>query len=371
MKVLFACLGAHGHTYPMLPLAAAVRRRGHEVAFATTTEFAPAVRRHGLRHVPAGIAPHAPLGDRPPAETPRDVITALFTSTLPRRNHADLSPFLRRWRPDLVVREVANLGAALAARQAGVPGVCHGYGGMWRDEDLPAGWEPTLALAAELGVDLPADDPLVHGDPYLDVCPPSLQNPGFLARHDVLPLRPVPFAEPGELPAWVGEHPLVYLTLGTAYGHAGVLRAAITGLAALTGVRVLVAAGPNVAVAELGAVPDHVTVLPWVPQAALLAHADLVVHHGGSGTTLGACGAGVPQLVLPQGADQFGNAAAVTARGLGDRLVGGDVTADAIADRARRLLADPAVRDAARVVAAEVAAMPSPDDVAALLPGLA
>jgi hypothetical protein len=48
----------------------------------------------------------------------------------------------------------------------------------------------------------------------------------------------------------------------------------------------------------------------------------LVVHHGGSGTTLSAAAAGVPQLVLPQGADQFANAGALTGVGVAGALVG-------------------------------------------------
>ena len=117
--------------------------------------------------------------------------------------------------------------------------------------------------------------------------------------------------------------------------------------------------------------PDNVVVLPWVPQADLLPHVDLVVHHGGSGTTMGTFGAGVPQLVLPQGADQFNNAEMVTEAGLGDQLLGDDVTAEAIAAKARHLLTDEAVLGAARAIAAEVAAMPSPHDVARTLPDYA
>ncbi|MGH3860677.1 glycosyltransferase, partial [Actinokineospora sp.] len=172
--------------------------------------------------------------------------------------------------------------------------------------------------------------------------------------------------EPGELPAWVAEHdqPLVYLTLGTAFGQVGVLRTAISGLATLPA-RVVVAAGPTVEIADLGATPDNVTVLPWVSQADLLPHTDLVVHHGGSGTTLGALAAGVPQLFIPQGADQFVNADAVTAGGAGLQLVGDAITVEAVAANASNLLADNAVAARSREVAAEIAAMPSPAETAA------
>ncbi|MEA5365934.1 hypothetical protein VA596_40855 [Amycolatopsis sp., V23-08] len=57
--------------------------------------------------------------------------------------------------------------------------------------------------------------------------------------------------------------------------------------------------------------------------------------------------------------------------GGGARLLAAEVTPDAVAEKARHLLTDSSVRDAARALAAEVAAMPSPAEVAAQLPSFA
>lgn len=175
-----------------------------------------------------------------------------------------------------------------------------------------------------------------------------------MAENERIVLRPVGWNEPGELLGLVHEdEPLVYLTLGTAFGNVDVLKGAIEGLAKLP-VNVLVAAGPSVDVEELGGVPSNVYLAAWVPQADLLTHVALVVHHGGSGTTLGTFAAGHPQLVIPQGADQFTKAEAVLAAGVGTRL-----------------LPDETIQAAAKSLAEEVASMPSPDDVAAQLPAYA
>ncbi|MCE7000967.1 glycosyltransferase [Saccharothrix sp. S26] len=379
MRILFSSLGSHGHTYPLLPLAIAARELGHDVTFVTGEAFANALTAHGIEHVPGGLgmreaAAQAGAEVQQAQDVEPELVSFVFGSVLPRRFVADVAPVIADRKPDLVVHEFANPGAGLAAKLAGVPALCHSFGRMWRANELTDLAQGHLeAVAADLGVELPDGDLMALGNPYLDICPPSVQDPGFLAAaRDRIPLRPVPFAEPGELPQWVLDHrePLVYLTLGTMFGEAGVLRTAIEGLAAVDA-KVLVAAGPTVDADALGELPDNVVVRPWVPQADLLPHVDLVVHHGGSGTTLGTFGAGVPQLVLPQGADQFSNAEAVTAAGLGEQLLGADVTAEAITARARHLLADEAVRDAARAIAAEVAAMPSPHDVARTLPDYA
>jgi MGT family glycosyltransferase len=238
---------------------------------------------------------------------------------------------------------------------------------------LAGAGDHVAGLAAELGLDPAVVAGPGLGDPFLDICPPTLQDPAFLAgftpdRAPRVPLRPVPFAEPAPLPAWVTEPgpPLVYLTLGTAFAEGGVLRTAIDGLGRLPA-RVLVATGPLIDTASVDDLPDTVRVEQWVPQADLLPHAALAVHHGGSGTTLGALASGVPQLLLPQGADQFDNAEAVVAVGAGRRLLPAEATPDAVADAAASLLTDPQPRAAAGALAREIAAMPSPAAVVAEL----
>lgn len=114
---------------------------------------------------------------------------------------------------------------------------------------------------------------------------------------------------------------------------------------------------------NLGTLPDNVRPLPWVPLAELLRVCDAVVHHGGSGSTLTGLQAGVPQLMLPQGADNFAVADALTATGAALSS-----TSDAV-DTAllTRLVADPALREGAARLRAENEALPTP---AALVPDI-
>ncbi|WP_370970600.1 glycosyltransferase [Amycolatopsis sp. cg9] len=383
MRLLFTSLGSFGHTFPLVPLAVAARDAGHDVVFATSEDFLPQLTKAGLETAAAGLAIADAFGQafaesgppgprRPPGEIPPEVlgpiVAKVFGEVMPERFVADLLPLFEHVRPDLVVSEAGNSGGAFAALKAGIPVVAHGFGRVSSEDPMVTRIRDAIrAHAATLGIEVGED--LAFAGPFIDICPESVQEPGFLARATRVPLRPVGWSEPGDLPAGVLDkrRPLVYLTLGTAMGHAGVLGAAIAGLSGLD-VDVLVATGPTVDPAVLGEVPENVRLEAWVPQSELLPHVDLVVHHGGSGTTLGAFGAGLPQLLLPQGADQFSNADAVVAAGVGARLLAAEVTADAVASQARRLLTDTAVADATRALAAEVAAMPSPTDVAAHLP---
>jgi Erythromycin biosynthesis protein CIII-like, C-terminal domain len=196
-----------------------------------------------------------------------------------------------------------------------------------------------------IGLELPTKTVDAPGRPHIDICPPSLQDKEFVATQERIELRPVPYSAAAAPPTWVSRRtsrPIVYLTLGTAFGTPELLTTAIEGLARLDA-RVVVAAG-RVRPDQLGDVPDNVTVQPWVAQAKLLPHVDVVVHHGGSGTTLGALAVGAPQLILPQGADQFANADAVGAAGAGVLLLPDELSANAIAEAHAQAAAAPRTR---------------------------
>ncbi|MFE0027897.1 glycosyltransferase [Amycolatopsis sp. NPDC059021] len=382
MRLIFTALGGYGHSFPLIPLAVAARDAGHDVSFATAQDFLPNIEKAGITSVAAGITMSEAFteaakevgGD--PTQLPQEelfkVIGRVFGEFLPRAFATGLGPVFAEHRPDLVIYETVNAGGAYAAKQAGIPCVGHTFGRMAEfdlGEEIRA---RARATAAEFGV----EDDLQgsFGDHVVDICPKSVQSQEFLAVAKRIPLRPVGWTVPGDLPAGIEgrdrSRPLAYLTLGTAFGNTDVLVKAITGLAALD-LDVLVATGPSVDLASLGEVPSNVRLEAWVPQSELLPHVDVVVHHGGSGTTMGAFGAGLPQLFLPQGADQFANAEAALAAGVADQLVGDALTAEAVTEKTRALMTDTAVRDAARALAEEIAAMPSPAEVAATLPDYA
>jgi MGT family glycosyltransferase len=154
--------------------------------------------------------------------------------------------------------------------------------------------------------------------------------------------------------------------MGTVFNDPEPLEAVLAGLAELD-VRVLVTVGPRADPAVLGTQPAHVRVERYVPQSLVLPHCGAVVSHAGSGTVLATLTLGLPQLCLPQGADQFLNAAAVASAGAGISLMPGEATPDAIRNAVTNLVGDASFRAAAGRVSASIASMPSPDDVAAVL----
>ena len=105
----------------------------------------------------------------------------------------------------------------------------------------------------------------------------------------------------------------------------------------------------------------------WVDQAEVLGRCSAVVSHGGSGTFLGALARGLPQLCLPQAADQFRNARAGLRAGAALSLEPDEVSPRAVRAAVGRLLAEPGLRAGAGRLAAEIDGMPSPAEVVQVL----
>ncbi len=101
----------------------------------------------------------------------------------------------------------------------------------------------------------------------------------------------------------------------------------------------------------------------------MLPQASAVVHHGGSGSTLGALAAGVPAVVVPLFADQSHNARRVEASGAG--LVVAPPDAGAIRGAVERLIEDPSHREGAERLAAEMGGQKRIEEAVDLLAGLA
>jgi UDP-N-acetylglucosamine transferase subunit ALG13 len=286
---------------------------------------------------------------------------------------------IKTWAPQVVVSETAALAAPLACELTGCVQVTHGFGMP------PPDWllqEAADAMAdcwrSATGGPAPADAGIFR-HLYLDIYPPALQLPERVRTVRIqrlqacVPQRAAGQALPGALSGQfkgLENWPLVYLSFGTVVNRAPALQAAAAALARLQ-VRTVVTVGRDGDVHLLDPLPANMHVLPFIAQADLLPHCSLVVSHGGSGTMLAGLAHGLPQLVLPQGADQFINAAALDVSGAGIALRMPDATADQLQDAveaaAQTLLRDPKYQHQAARIAENMAAMPCADAVAARL----
>ncbi|MGW6270626.1 nucleotide disphospho-sugar-binding domain-containing protein [Streptomyces sp. NPDC055060] len=378
MRVLFISTPSASHFTPLAPLAWALRGAGHDVVVAGQPDIDGIVRASGFVGFQTGaafdgeavllrgLAPwQRPLQVRPRDRLRIEGYARAWSGHAERvvRQHLD---FARSYRPDLIVGDPLEYSTLIIGRALDVPVVHHRWGvDSLAGEALGFAREHLRELCAELGVGaLP--DPAV----LLDPCPPSLQLPGAAPG---VPVRHVPYSANWRLPdgfPWDEGQDGGTRRVGLSLG--GTLRLNGTGFV----VRLLRALGeiPDIEVlatvpAELrglvGEVPATVRCVGAVPLGLLLEQCAAVVHHGGSGTSMTATLAGLPQLVLPQIADNFGH---------GDRLarLGAAVSLDKaeaqdapkrLRDALTDVLDDPRYTGAARRLRAEMLLMPTPAGV--------
>lgn len=371
MRVLFSSSAGYGHIFPLLPLAQAFRDRGDAVAFATSSSYAPHVEAAGLQLLPTGLdekevnarfeparaeALTLPIPERRPF-----VFTQRFALLeAPSRIDA-LREHVQAFQPDLILHESAELAAPVVAAQFGLPSMQHTFGRMisWPAIEMAA--VAVAPMWERAGVALEPHAGMFRGA-LIDICPPSLDSERPPAGTTVLPLRPVATSVPNHS----GERPLIYATLGTVVSSARTLDILLAGLADLDA-DVLLTTGWQNDPAALSTIPPNATVERFIPQAEVLPRCSLIVTHAGSGSMLGALAHGVPMLAVPHAADQFENAAASVAAGAARVVMPDDLSEDTVREAARALLDDRSYRDAARKVAAEIAAMPSAAEVAGRL----
>lgn len=387
MRVLCTCLPGHGHFNPMLALAQGLARAGHEVAFATAADFCPHIEGTGFAAFPAGLSLARQMEAARRLYPEQDALVAMerFEQFVPRMlagvaapaRAADLVPLVEEWKPDLLVHDETEFAGPVAAARAGIP---------WADQSV--GILRPLAMARLAGATLAPLCRRYGADVgpfggmfrylYIDVAPPSLQSPDIgqvAVAHAVQNATIDPGAEGESLPEWVhrlpADRPVVYVSLGTVFNATArnVFAAVLEGLRAEPVTAVLTIGADNDP-DDFGPQPDHVHVERFIPQSLLLPFCDAVVNQGGT-AILPILAHGLPLLVLPQGANQFHNAEACVAAGVGRRLLPGEVSPEAVRRGVRALLDDPGLREAARRVQTELADMPGPEVGVALLEQLA
>jgi UDP:flavonoid glycosyltransferase YjiC (YdhE family) len=371
MRILFVASPLVGHVLPLVPLAQAFAKAGHDVVVASAAEALAPARAAGLdaRDVAPGFdirKVFLPGAARHPVLAVREarglggtkLVGHLFAGVF-RRMAEGVVALADEQRPDLVVHEPLAATGSLAAARRGVPVVTVDASLFDADELRNTTLAKVGSTARRFGVSAfpPLAEKLAPG-------PPSVVGPDR-GR----PMRYVPVAGNRPAPAELtrpGERPRIVVTRSTIDDPRPdpLMRSVV---AAADGAEldvILVRPDPRVAKRPL---PSNVRTVDWLSFPAVFPAAAGVVHHGGAGTLLTALAAGVPQLVIEGAGDRTVHARMVAARGAGLAVRAKDVTAAVL----ERLVSDDGLARNAREVAEEIAAMPSPEELVEPLAALA
>ncbi|MFD7441632.1 macrolide family glycosyltransferase [Streptomyces sp. NPDC059909] len=356
--ISFLNIAMHGHVNPTLPVVAELVRRGHTVTYHTSPAFGEEIEATGARvHLYPG-------GDQPLPDPPVPVTLMEGLARTAVRFLPGVLTDLRRVQPELIVHDSACLWGAVAARELKVP-AASSFTTFAYNRHVPSptrgSWDllsDATARPRSLQGYLRARWRLhrqfdARGLPLVDVAnirqplnlvytsrafQPSAEDfdQSYRFVGPSIGARPV---DPS-FPVDRLQDPVLYASLGTVFNAAPqLLRSFATALAPLGGT-VIVSTGQTDP-AALGPLPANVLARRFVPQPEVLARAALFVTHGGVNSVNEAMYAGVPMLVVPQGADQPMVARRVVELGAGLSIRTQDVTEGSVRALAGRLLDDP------------------------------
>jgi UDP:flavonoid glycosyltransferase YjiC (YdhE family) len=382
VRILLTFAGGFGHAEPLVPVAAATRAAGHDVAFLGRASVLARLAERGFAVLSDGFPPDEERTEitplmAPDADYEQQVLRSGFAGEYARRRAARVAEVCSDWGADVVVCDEPDFGAQVAAERLGLPyacSLCLASGSFVRPEVVA---EPVDALRAANG--LPPDPGLLAPARHLVISPfpPSFRDPAFPLPPTAVSIRPA-LPEPGgadDVLAWLAARPArptVYFTLGTVFNmESGDLFDRVLGGLRELDANVLATVGREIDPARFGAQPDHVRIERFVPQAAVLPHCTVVVNHGGSGSTIGALAAGLPVVLLPMGADQPLNAERCVALGAGVALDVMGCTPQHVGAAVEHLLREPSFRAAAARVRDEIAGLPGPKTAVALIEAIA
>ncbi len=341
--IAMVSIPAPGHVNPSLEIIRELVARGHRVTYANDPAWAETVREVGAELVPyqSTLPFH-----REDAAWDGDVIEALrlflddAIAMLPQLRAA-----YENDRPDLFLYDIAGGPVRILGAQWRIPTVqlsptyvaWEGYEDdmravtdEWKADPRGADYYRTLAgWLTENG--MPADETWM-GRPErgLVLVPQVLQPNADRVGREFTFVGPclAPRPAQGEWTRPADAEKVLLVSLGSAFtDHPDFYRRCIAAFGDLPGWHVVLQIGKHVDPAVLGDVPASIEVHSWVPQPAILEHADAFLTHAGMGGSVEGLWSGTPMIAAPQAVDQFANADALVAAGVGRRVDSDTVTA--------------------------------------------
>jgi UDP:flavonoid glycosyltransferase YjiC (YdhE family) len=396
MNILLNPIGSGGDVLPFIRLGMALKARGHGVTVITNNLYEPLARHAELDFVD-WISPEAmqAVADDPDLWRPtRGLVLAI--RTLGPWHRQLLDHIRARYVPGrtVVVAGSYALGARVAHDLLGVPLAtlmlqpaflrsvhCSPVlPGMFTPDWAPRIWKRLVYFLSDALVLDPAAAPAVnalraeHGLPAVR----SLLGNWWHSPQRVIGLFPEWFGQPQpDWPAQVrltgfplydglgaeqvpdgleefleeGEPPVVF-TPGTMMRHPRrFFEEAVDACRRLRRRGLLLTRFRDQLPARL---PRGVRHFDYAPLSQVLPRSAALVSHGGIGTLSQALAAGIPQIVMPLGFDQFDNAARLERLGVAATILPKAFRGPAVARQLARLLDSPAVASACRAAAARL-----------------
>ena len=362
-KVAFFCIPAHGHTNPMLPVAAELVKRGNTVRFYSFDEFKDRICATGAEY----ISCDAYLPELTKAEEAglKNVSTTEMTLqdiriTLGMDDFLDKA--FKSFKPDVVYTDSVCFWGKLNAWKHHVPMVVSTSTFAFNQlssqymKNTPKELADMIFGLPKISRALKTLEPygypvkgvfsLVQSDNQTDSV--VYTSRGFqpyaesFSDHYVF-VGPSVFSK--VIPNKVKKRPLVYISMGTVINDRPDFYEKCIAALRDQNVDVIISCGKATDREALGVLPDNIQVYPYVDQLEVLSRADVFITHCGMNSVSESLYMAAPMVLYPQTGEQKAVARRVTEKGAG--VVLNDDSVLGIRSSVQAILSDPAYGKAA------------------------
>lgn len=368
-RVAFFCIPAHGHTNPMLPVAAELVKRGNTVRFYSFDEFRDKINATGAEFISCDAYLPA-LSEQ--EEDGLKIISTTEMTVQDIRITLSMDGFLdeefKTFRPDLVYTDSVCFWGKLSAWKHHVPMVVSTS--TFAFNRLSSQYmKNTPRELADMILGLPrVSKELKKLEPYgyhVKGALSLIQSDNHTDSVVYTSRRFQPYAESfSDHYAFVGpsvfsnavpdktkQRPLVYISMGTVINDRPDFYAKCMQALQDQNVDVVISCGNAVSRESLGVLPDNIQVYPYVNQLDILSRADAFITHCGMNSVSESLYMATPMVLYPQTSEQKAVARRVTEIGAG--MVLNDDSVDGIQAAIQEVLSNSAYGKAAEACSAD------------------
>ncbi|MFD1990483.1 macrolide family glycosyltransferase [Paenibacillus nicotianae] len=137
------------------------------------------------------------------------------------------------------------------------------------------------------------------------------------------------------------DQKVLYISMGTVLDHTEqFFNTCIEAFTDFNGI-VIIATGEKVDATKINSAPEHIMILPYVPQLEVLQHTDVFITHGGMNSVNEGIHFNVPLVVLPQDKDQPMVAQRLTELQAGYRITKDQINVQSLKEAVQEVLSNP------------------------------
>ena len=364
-NVAFFSIPAHGHTNPMLPVAAQLVKRGNTVRFYSFDEFEEKINATGAQFISCDaylpkLTEQEEKGLKSVSTTEMTIQDIRITLSM----DSFLDEEFKTFRPDVVYTDSVCFWGKLNAWKHHVPMVVSTS--TFAFNQLSSQYmKNTPKEMADMILGLPRvskelkklepygypvkgalsliqsdnqTDSIVYTSRQFQPCAESFSD------HYAF-VGPCVFSK--AVPSKSKDRPLVYISMGTVINDRPDFYAKCMEALQDQDVDVIISCGNAIDREALGALPDHIQVYPYVDQLDILSRADVFITHCGMNSVSESLYMATPMVLYPQTGEQKAVARRVTEIGAGTALK--DDSVDGIRTAVQEILHNSAYGKAAEV----------------------